>query len=757
MTMEKTITFAQLINSIHTAKDIISILAQVARDIRNFFKADRITIYLIDKEKKELYSYVKTGQEVSEIRLPLSFSSIAGYVALVGKVVNITDVYNSKELLKIDPRLRFDSKWDQMTGYRCRQMLVAPITHDKKRLGVIQLINRTSGDKFTEEDEKHLQLVCRALGGAIYTRFEMAKLKAIHETANRFSYLIERGFISKEQLTAAYQLSQKEKRPVEEILLQVFKVPKKEIVRSICLYNKCLFIDLKQEMIVPPSHLIENFSASYLKKNGWIPIREDKDEILVMINSIEDYFLKEEIKKLFYGKKVSFTFGFKEDISNLIDEAFKIDTDNTSTENLLEELKEEALEIDVEEEEDVISEHDSAIVKLVNRILVDAIKAGASDIHIEPYSKEINTVVRFRVDGACYKHLEIPYQYTRAVVSRLKIMAKLDIAEKRLPQDGKIIYKYQNRKVEMRVATIPTVGGNEDVVIRILTSSENIMKLEELGLSPENFERFKQILSKPYGLILVVGPTGSGKTTTLHAALQYIKSDEKKIWTVEDPVEITQYGIRQVQVIPKIGLNFSRAMRAFLRADPDIILVGETRDRETASMLIEASLTGHLVFSTLHTNNAPETLTRLINMGIDPLNLSESLLGVLAQRLVRKLCSNCKEPYQPSKEELNELKRLYGENEFEKDFAQELKEGIVLYRKKGCSVCKEIGYKGRMGIHELLINTSRIKPLILKKDIGGIKKAMAEEGMKSMFQDGIRKLIQGHTDLYQLLSVVLTE
>ncbi len=315
-------------------------------------------------------------------------------------------------------------------------------------------------------------------------------------------------------------------------------------------------------------------------------------------------------------------------------------------EEILSIMREETEEI--EEAENEICEEDSMVVKLVNKIILDAHAHGASDIHIEPFPGRENTQIRTRIDGDCVLYQTIPFNYRNAVISRIKIMADLDIAERRKPQDGKIKFKKNDgRDIELRVATLPTQGAVEDVVMRILDAGEPL-PLDKIGFSKKNYENFIRAISNPYGIVFVCGPTGSGKTTTLHSALKYLNKPETKIWTAEDPVEITQKGLRQVQVKPKIGFDFAAAMRSFLRADPDVIMVGEMRDRETTSIGIQASLTGHLVLSTLHTNSAPESITRLLDMGMDPFNFSDAVLCILAQRLARTLCQDCRQSYHPS-------------------------------------------------------------------------------------------------------------
>jgi len=400
-----------------------------------------------------------------------------------------------------------------------------------------------------------------------------------------------------------------------------------------------------------------------------------------------------------------------------------------------------------------VKESDNSIIKLANQIVIDAYRRGASDIHIEPNGKERMVTVRFRIDGDCVAYQDIPSNYRLPLVARFKIMALLDISERRKPQDGKIRFRIGEKQIELRVATIPTVNGNEDIVLRILAASKPL-PLDSMGLGTKNLEQLKGVIRKPYGLILCVGPTGSGKTTTLHSALGFINTVDMKIWTAEDPVEITQAGLRQVQVNPKIGFTFAQAMRAFLRADPDVIMVGEMRDVETASTAVEASLTGHLVFSTLHTNSAPETVTRLIDMGLDPFSFADALLGVLAQRLARGLCKQCREQYVPDDKELNDLSVAYGEEAFAELLQTEHSFGLKLWRAKGCNACSNSGYRSRVALHELLITDDPLKVAIQKKSpIDDIRQLSRAAGMVTLLQDGVQKVIAGQTDLKQVLAV----
>jgi type II secretory ATPase GspE/PulE/Tfp pilus assembly ATPase PilB-like protein len=464
---------------------------------------------------------------------------------------------------------------------------------------------------------------------------------------------------------------------------------------------------------------------------------------------------RDTIESLLKNKQVKYDVALAEDIIKFINLFYHAYDDEHSFTEILGRLDDEDTTIEDEEGGEMITESDNVIMQLVNKIINDAYGRRASDIHIEPNVDKKNVEIRFRVDGDCALYQTVPFSYRAAIISRIKIMSNLDITVKRIPQDGKIKFRRSTgEEIELRVATIPTQGGVEDVVMRILAKGE-AMPLEDMALLPRNYNELINIISKPYGMILCVGPTGSGKTTTLHAALHHINRPDRKIWTAEDPVEITQYGLRQVQVQPKIGFDFAAAMRSFLRADPDIIMVGEMRDFETAKTGVEASLTGHLVFSTLHTNSAPETIVRLLDMGIDPLNFADALLGILAQRLVRTLCKKCKEQYHPTKEEYEEIAESYDREAFDK-LNIPYNNDFKLYRPKGCDICDKTGYRGRMGIHELLVGTDDIKRMVQKHETVEVMRNKARsEGMTTLLQDGILKSLKGFTDFKQVRRVCI--
>ena len=448
------------------------------------------------------------------------------------------------------------------------------------------------------------------------------------------------------------------------------------------------------------------------------------------------------------------------------DAAIPMNFDLADTDKLVESLEKENLERTTGEDDKPIEQSDNSLVRLLNNMIIEAHKDGVSDIHIESYPGREKIRVRFRKDGILRTYLELPANYRNAMIARVKIMCDLDISERRKPQDGKINFaKFSSQhKLELRVATVPTNNGLEDVVMRILASAKPI-PLDRLGISSDNLARLKAAVERPYGMVLCVGPTGSGKTTTLHSALSHINVPERKIWTAEDPVEITQPGLRQVQVNPKIDWTFAKALRAFLRADPDVIMVGEIRDGETAAMAVEASLTGHLVLSTLHTNSAPETVTRLLDMGLDPFNFGDSLLAVLAQRLVRRLCTQCRKTRPATTEEADELLSDYmhafgNEPPISRDAVQagwmqrNSRDGrLMLHASPGCDACSKTGFKGRAGLHELMVISRELRRLVQTgARAEALQHAAMSEGMRTLRQDGIDKVLAGVTTIEEVRS-----
>ena len=740
----------EITNRIHAAQNIPQILVDLKDGILNLFQSDSITIYVVDKLHNEIYSMFLAGSQLKEIRVPISNQSIAGYVANTYNIVNISDAYNQAELKALDFELKFDSSWDKKSGFRSRQILAAPIFYEDQLMGVIQILNRKKGDSKFSEDEVGLAMeIAEVLGVAFYNQQRFARRRR-----TRFDFLITRGLIKDEEMEAAWEEAREQKESIEYHLMRKHRISKDDIGHSFEEFYRCRFVDYNDKAVIP-GDLIRNLKRDYLSRELWVPMETIDGYIHVIVDDPNNILKRDAIENLMKSKKVKYDIALPEDILKYINLFFRSTDSEHSFTELLGKLDEDERNYDDEEGSEIVTESDSVIMQLVNKIINDAYGRRASDIHVEPNVGRKNVEIRFRVDGDCSLYQTVPFSYRLALISRIKIMSNLDITVKRLPQDGKIKFRRNTgEELELRVASIPTQGGVEDVVMRLLAKGET-MPLEAMGIEKRNYNELLKMISKPYGMILVVGPTGSGKTTTLHAALHHINRPDRKIWTAEDPVEITQYGLRQVQVQPKIGFDFAAAMRSFLRADPDIIMVGEMRDFETAKIGVEASLTGHLVLSTLHTNSATETIVRLLDMGIDPLNFADALLGILAQRLVRTLCKSCKEQYHPTKEEYDEIAESYGIEDFAK-LGIAYNKDFRLFRPKGCDLCDKTGYKGRMGIHELVVASDGIKRMVQKHEtVEAMRNKAMSEGMTTLLQDGIIKALRGFTDFTQVRRVCI--
>src|SRR5215467_9737404 len=569
-----------------------------------------------------------------------------------------------------------------------------------------------------------------------------------------FDLLIDEGFIRQADLVKAIQDSLHGRTDLEGVLIEKYRVPKAALGKTLSRFFDCPYIPYDERTIADPK-LVKDLSHDYLWKHRWLPLKCDGEVLDVLIDNPHDLEWGHDIRRAFPGLTIRYAVSLRRDIERFLQSIIG-EADTGSIADTLGELVQEAkAEQSADRISDGIDENDSAIVRLANQIIAEAYRHDASDIHIEPYTDRKETAIRFRVDGTCSTYMRIPAAYRRALVSRIKIMSSLDIAERRKPQDGKIRFRlHRDKEIELRVATLPTAGNNEDVVLRLLSAKEPI-PLEAMEISADMLSTLQEIVEKPHGIILCVGPTGSGKTTTLHALLRYLNTDERKIWTAEDPVEITQEGLRQVQVNPKIGFTFAAAMRSFLRADPDVIMIGEIRDKETADVSIEASLTGHLVLSTLHTNSAVETVIRLLDMGCDPFNFADALQGVIAKRLCRRICSNCKQAYHPSVQEYDKLARAYGTNSW-KALKVTYQEEFQLYRGQGCETCNQTGFKGRVALHELLCGSDELRNLIQNRAKTAEMLSFAiNEGMTTLVQDGIAKVIAGMTTYDQVRAVAM--
>jgi type II secretory ATPase GspE/PulE/Tfp pilus assembly ATPase PilB-like protein len=742
-------------NQINSADSIPHILMTLKDKILELLDAERLTIYAVDTKNQELYSLQKVGDVPKEIRVPKSFASIAGFTALARKTVNIKDAYDAGELARFHANLRFDQRWDKQSGFRTRAVLAVPILFEKYLLGVLQLINKRHGVAFTAQDEDAAEEIGRILGIAFYNQHRAAR----QTKPSRFGSLVDKGVVSEKDIETAVSSARVNNTTVEKILIEDYNVPTEELGRSLAAFYGATFFNYDGVQTIP-SDLRERVPSDLWKKYVCAPVERRPGILVVAVDDPQDLTRLDAIRSMNLAPRYDFQVGLRHDILAYIAASYGEKLDSGTIEGadlakIIDQLGEgEATTEDEEKEVPEIDETDSGIVKLANQLIIEAFNRGASDIHVEPDGMKNPCIIRLRVDGDCQKFMEIPGAHRNALVQRLKIMAKLDISERRKPQDGKIRFRYSKGTIELRVATIPTTNQNEDVVMRILAASKPL-PLERMGFSERNLAKFKEIVQKPYGICLVVGPTGSGKTTTLHSALGFINTEDMKIWTAEDPVEITQKGLRQVQVQPKIDFTFAAAMRSFLRADPDVIMVGEMRDHETAAIGIEASLTGHLVFTTLHTNSAPETITRLLDMEIDPFNFADALLGIMAQRLIRTLCPKCKEAYNPTREEFEEIADAYGREWFSA-LGIEHSPSLTLYRPKGCASCGNTGYKGRMGVHELLVGTDEIKRAVQRRaPIDELRRLALDQGMRTLLQDAIEKAFKGVTDIKQARAVAV--
>ena len=550
--------------------------------------------------------------------------------------------------------------------------------------------------------------------------------------------LLSKGLLTKEQINTAREDMKKTGLPIEKTLEKLGYITEEDIVKSVAESMNVGYIDLKHYLLNP--ELAKLLPERLARKYKVVPLFKIAKSLTVVMANPSDIVALDEIRVESGMTSIDPLFSTEKDIQDAIDQLYGTSGNIDDVIKTIDKSKIAGIGTGFDDMKALAkAAEDVPVVKVINLIIMQAVKDKASDIHIEPTEDMVR--VRFRIDGILHETSTIPKNLQSIVASRIKILARMDIAESRKPQDGRIEFKIEKKALDLRVSSFPTIHG-ENIVMRILDKSSIVLGLEDLGFSKEDLKRYDKLIHSAYGIILVTGPTGSGKTTTLYSSLSTINSMDKNIITIEDPVEYELPLIRQTQVNLKAGISFATGLRSILRQDPNIIMVGEIRDKETADIAIQASLTGHLVFSTLHTNDAPSAVTRLIEMGIEPFLVSSSLIAILAQRLVRKICPACKEKYTPSTDVIKNLS------------AQKDSKEMLFYKGKGCDDCKNTGYQGRVAIYELLVMTEEIRKLVVKKSSADeIKKKAIEEGMRALREDGLDKIRQGITTVEEVLRV----
>ena len=735
-----------------------SAIVRLREEIRAALGADKCVVYR--KKNNALLNPYAGGSpddprfEYNSLRIAPD-EDLAGFVAVNRQPLLILNVYDGGELARIGETLRFDDQWDAKHGVRTRSAMVAPaFGPDGGLMAVIQVQNMEGSELFSKGDLEGLKSLASALGEALYLK--------VGKLPDYLLHLVPR-FIDEATLRNLVVTDGDPWRLYDQ-LMEHHGVPPGAIGEVLSRRHDCPFVAFDTDR--PPPHIAE-INPAYLRKNLWVPVAEgESGEVVVAIDNPSDPNRTSEVTLLLPGRRVEFRVALRRDILRWIDALEGVGgvggAPRGDIEGALERLDFVTEEDEAQAQGEDVSlaglESDSPAIQLVDSIILEGVHKSASDIHMEPVEIEEGgrrkrvMRVRYRIDGECTSATVLPIQVARAVMARIKIMSRLDTSERRLPQSGKIKIKGMN--IELRVETCPTSLGEEKAVLRILASK--LIPLEKLITNPEQFRRFRRIITRPHGIVLVVGPTGSGKTTTLHAALHARNEPGINIITAEDPVEITQPGITQVQVNYDIDLTFPAILRSFLRQDPDIVMVGEIRDGETARIALEAAQTGHLVFSTLHTNSAPETVTRLFDLGLDPYYFASAISGILAQRLVRKLCDECKRPRVVEGEELEAMIHTFGEEEFAVVIGDRAK--LTVYEPVGCETCGDSGYRGRLGIHEIMDKSPAIVELIQRKAATPELKAQAmRDGMRTLFQDGMRNVVEGLTSWEEVVRVCSSE
>ncbi len=780
--------YRALLGSLRAAVSAAATMKDLLRGVHDLLHAlldaERVTLFATDPRNTTLWALARQADGAA-LRVPRTHASLPGLAAILRRTVTVRNAYDVAELRALHPELRHDAGRDVGMPSRTRQVLVTPVLGERNVVGVLEFVNSLDGMDFRPDDVALAEAIARLLGPALEARLGAAA--SVRPEGARFGLLVARGLVTDAQVGEAFARARQGDGDVAAVLLNEFRVPREALGEALADWHHTRFFAWDGRFHMSKA-LLDRVPVAFMRSHACAPVALQPDGTLVVVAENPDSLdVADALRARRVAARIELVVGLRRDIVQYVEASVAspapsgvllhpplVDvradplasarppaaasqrpaepSENDTVRRIVAALDERASS--VPDDADVLDEPagqepDALIARLVRHMVLDAAARGASDIHIEPNGDHGPCRVRIRVDGDCTDYVAIPASQRATLVSRIKVLAELDIAERRRPQDGRIRVKGPSGTVEARVATLPTSGENEDVVMRLL-SAWRPMPLDDLAFSARNLTAFREMISQPYGIVLVVGPTGSGKTTTLHAALGHLNTPDMKILTVEDPVEIVQPGLRQVQVNARIGLGFPEVLRSFLRNDPDVIMVGEMRDRITAAIGIEASLTGHLVLSTLQANSAPETLTRLIGMDIDTMSLADALRGVLAQRLVRKLCDACRAPHTPTPEEWQAIGDAYGDDAFAALMGDRDSEPKT-FRPVGCARCRGTGYRGRIAIHELLPGTERVKRLVGRRaPLEELRQAAAAEGVRTMLQDGVEKVLEGHTDFRQV-------
>jgi type II secretory ATPase GspE/PulE/Tfp pilus assembly ATPase PilB-like protein len=814
-----------LSNRILAAETIPEIVVSLGNDIRKLFNIHILTIYLIDKTTKEIYTMQASGNEIKEIRFPINFSTFAGFVVQKKKPLHVSDPYNERDLKKIHDQLIFDRSLDKKTGVLTGQIIAIPISLEGIVSGVLEIMNKKGGEKIEEYHQIYLDEIAGVLAKAFDNHLNFFQEKQIIKT--RFEALLKEGFLNDIQLEKALRTSRQKSEPLDEIFMRQYGIPKEEIGRALVDYYHCHFIPYDDDRLVPEALLI-GLDKTSLEIMRWVPIDMVNGKIRVIMDDPSDMIRRKKIEEMLNTNSISYDVSLKSDILKYLDHFYDSEEQSLRVEEFADDpvesslpdisIKEEnahpkakAVEVvklkkpvfipDEEEtvtaripaeekpeppdeppavlssphkkanddvrtraeeipleahpEEPVVTIFDQGSPHLAGQVINEAYGLRASDIHFEPDVEARNVTLRIRVDGQCIVQQTMTQNDYDTVIAQIKTLGNLPIQTKTPLQSARIrLVRPTGGDLDMRVVIIETQSGQEDTVIHFLPKIKK-MPLELIGLSEKSYTTLTRILEQPRGMVLAAGPTGSGITTTLHACVSQINRPVKKIWTVEQPVEITQNGLRQVQVQPQKGFTFPKVLRSCLDADPDVIMVSHLGDSETAKLCMEASMTRNLVLSALPTESIPEGIERLLDMGIPHLSLADGCLAIISQRLIRTLCPKCKEKYHPSREEYDELADLYGKESFEK-LSIPYTDDFKLYRPCGCDECGKTGYSGRTGIHEIFVFSRDIKRMIRRReDADAVYAAALSEGMITLLQDWICKAMEGLTDSTRLKQVLI--